>query len=163
MDKNKKLIIVLPVLLAISVSVWMSNSRSPASKSQKAGNPAMNEQEFPTKKELIALLSAAATTKNMDDNRMAWGARNPFDFSSFEKKAVAKKVVVTDGSGKKEISLYRLSGIFWNEVKPSAIINDAVVGVDAVVDFATVKEIRKDRVILNDGNKDIVLMSKAGD
>jgi hypothetical protein len=50
-----------------------------------------------------------------------------------------------------------LTGIIWDEKSPKALINDAIVGVGDKVGNNTVVKIEKDRVILNDGNKDFEL------
>jgi hypothetical protein len=50
-----------------------------------------------------------------------------------------------------------LSGIFWDEQAPQAIINEKIVGIGDRVRGITVVEIKDDRVILNDGEKNIEL------
>ncbi|MFA5117250.1 MAG: hypothetical protein WC695_00180 [Candidatus Omnitrophota bacterium] len=52
-----------------------------------------------------------------------------------------------------------LTGIIWDEKSPRAIIDDIVVGVGERVGEKTVVEIKKDRVILNDGaaNSEVLL------
>jgi hypothetical protein len=62
-------------------------------------------------------------------------------FSSYKRNIFSQK------SG----GLTGLTGIIWDEKSPRAIIDDIVVGVGERAGEKTVVEIKKDRVILNDG------------
>ena len=44
-----------------------------------------------------------------------------------------------------------LSGIFWNRTKPSALLNDQVVGIGSPAGNFTVAEIKYNKVIVGDG------------
>ena len=53
--------------------------------------------------------------------------------------------------------VFRLDGISWDEKMPVAIINGEIVQAGSRVGPATVIEIRRDLVILNDGSADFAL------
>lgn len=95
-----------------------------------------------------------SSTKVSVKTTMAWGQRNPFEAIPADQKIVKKK---QDKTRDRSAVVYDLTGIFWNEQKPSAIINDLVVDIGSVVGLSTVKEIRPEEVVLFDGAKDIVL------
>lgn len=50
-----------------------------------------------------------------------------------------------------------LNGILWDKSCPMAIINDQIVKIGDTVSGKIVVDIKQDRVILNDGNKDFEL------
>ena len=50
-----------------------------------------------------------------------------------------------------------LDGIAWDRKSPRAVVNDRIVAVGDEVGGSTVVEIRKDRVILNNGAADFEL------
>ncbi len=60
-------------------------------------------------------------------------------------------------SEKGEIDL-KLSGILWDEKNPSAIISDKVVTEGDTIGKYTVLKIKEERVILNDGIKNVELI-----
>ena len=51
-------------------------------------------------------------------------------------------------------SSLNLKGMMWNEKDPKAMISDAIVVKGDKIGGNTVIEVKKDRVILNDGTKD---------
>ena len=51
-----------------------------------------------------------------------------------------------------------INGILWDKKNPLAIINEEIVKVGDKIDSNTVVGIEQDRVILNDGSKDIELL-----
>ncbi|HBO96908.1 MAG TPA: hypothetical protein DE315_00390 [Candidatus Omnitrophica bacterium] len=51
-----------------------------------------------------------------------------------------------------------LSGILWDEVNPTAIINDEIVAVGSRIQGGRVVDIRKDKVILEEGDYHIELV-----
>ena len=61
-----------------------------------------------------------------------------------------------------EDSFFRLylTGIFWDEKNPTAIINDKIVGIGDRFGVNSVVDIKQDRVILNDGFSDFELRLK---
>jgi len=83
-----------------------------------------------------------------------WGSLEPFYVRAVVKNiSNDKKAKVTV----KSEFVYSLSGIFWNEQKPSAIINGLVVEIGSAVGPSTVKEIKQNEVVHFNGKKDIVL------
>lgn len=71
-------------------------------------------------------------------NFISWG-KNPFSPESVSMAA----------SG--------LSGILWDKENPKAIINELIVGIGDEVGGSIVKDIKEDKVILNDGAHDFEL------
>ena len=150
MGKNKKLMIALPVLLAVSILVWLPNFKSSARKTAKKS--AVSEIVFPSRAELVSLFDISS---GRDAGHAAWGERDPFDASALEEKVVEVKAVeetvvapasvenTAEDTKEEAVINYDLKGIFWNATKPSAIINDSVVGIGSVVDLATVKDIQE--------------------
>jgi hypothetical protein len=155
MGKNNKLAIALPVLLVVAVLVWMPHLKSPVSKSRKMGNNKFKKDAAFSHNEVMALVKVMSSTSVFGGDDAAWGERNPF-----VSERVIKETNKDEGEKNKNPieAHYYLSGIFWNEQKPSAIINDLVLNVGSVIGSSTVKEINANKVILFDGLKDIVLI-----
>ncbi len=53
---------------------------------------------------------------------------------------------------------HTLSGIIWDKENPMAVINDNIVKIGDKIDGNTVVSIEQDRVVLNDGSKNIELL-----
>lgn len=157
MDKNKILTILFPFLLAVAIYVWASPGVASPRKISRSGSKTSFENASMTKDELKALVQGSFSVKISDSEAVRWGDRNPFDVSALEKSAALPPVVQL----KKKTPVYYLSGIIWNDEKPSAIINDSVVRVGSVIDAATVKSIAQDRVILNSDDKDMTLLLRS--
>lgn len=64
---------------------------------------------------------------------------------------------VPTGTPGGEPSTISLRGIMWNKTNPKAMFGDAIAGKGDKVGNSTVVDIKKDRVIINDGTKDIEL------
>ena len=58
----------------------------------------------------------------------------------------------------KEFTGLSLNGIVWDEENPKAIINGAIIGIGDKLGVNTIVDIKKDRVILNDGAADFELI-----
>ncbi|GEM_PF-7005086 len=155
MERNKKLTIALPVLLGIAICVWLPNLNPSASKSHGEGNTKASKDLMASHHEAVSLIKGYSAIKTSRKTAMAWGERNPFDAGLIDKNIDNSKQGNTTN---KSAVKYDLSGIFWNERKPSALINDSVIDVGSVVGSSTVREISPDKVILFDGAKDIVLI-----
>lgn len=155
MERNNSLTATLPLVLGIAAVVWMLAAQPSVSGPSKKARSSAAEDPLPDKKELTVLLNTLSSFKDPDDGSAVWGDRNPFDVQVAGEKANSPKAKTSTG--------YRLSGIFWNEIKPSAIINGLVVSVGSMVGLAKVKEIAQDKVVLSDGNNDVVLISGSGD
>jgi hypothetical protein len=112
-----------------------------------------NSPVFPEKKELQELIAdESATVDNAVDP--SWGSRNPFDAVTLKALLVpppspAVKIIETQN--------FVLTGTFWGGSRPSAIINDEVVGLGGKVQNMTVKDIREGSVVLTDGQNEVVL------
>ncbi len=167
MEKNKQLTIALPVLLGIVILVWLPHLNSAASKSRGKGNSKEAKDSAISHKEVVSLMKDYSSAKVSAKNVEPWGERNPFDPGLLDTKMVKDKQDKTKGQTKnliknkainKSVMEYRLSGIFWNEQKPSAIINDLVMDVGSMIGSYKIKEISANKVILSDGIKDVVLM-----
>lgn len=96
---------------------------------------------------VILELPSAATAvppetgdKQLEFKDLEWG-RDPFS----DKIYLSKKA---------EIDL-RITGILWDKHKPAAIINNRIAGIGDVIGKYTVMRIYKEKVILNDGSKNI--------
>jgi len=71
-----------------------------------------------------------------------WG-RNPFSIS---------------GARIMRLGVLTINGVLWDKKNPLAIINERIVKIGDKIDGNTVVGIEQDRVILNDGSKDIELL-----
>jgi hypothetical protein len=145
-EKNKKLILALPVLLGIMIWVWLPNFSSVFS-SGKAQTKTDNNL-FAFHDEAVVLVKGLSS-KDAPRKTGVWDGRDPFDSSDQKAPAPAQEVTAAG---------YELAGIFWNEQKPSAIVNDTVVNVGSTVGSSTVKDISPSKVTLFDGIKDIILV-----
>ncbi|MCK5580665.1 MAG: hypothetical protein KAJ18_05260 [Candidatus Omnitrophica bacterium] len=160
MDKDKKLKMLLPVLVVVSVLVWVPNFKPikyrRTSISKQAEMSARQEK-------LLALIVAGSPVEEKKVSRYKeWGS-NPF----FREAVHVKQAEVDEESvsvkAEQEIvpvkidEQFVVNGLFWNETKPSAIINDEVVGIGAAIGSYTVVDIRQDVILLNDGVRDFEL------
>ena len=111
--------------------------------------------EFQDKKELMDLVKEDNASSDIVLDAV-WGERDPFD-------SEAVKALPDFVPEKKKISVdkFLLSGILWKAHRPSAIINDKVVGVGSLLLGVKVLEIREGSVILGDGEDQVVLLPEA--
>jgi hypothetical protein len=131
MQRNSKLAILI-ILVAISIFVWIPKDKK--TKNVLASNP------LSTFDRTIPVIRVMPRKRTEFVN---WG-RDPFTFSKSEEKT---------GS----ISNLTLTAIIWNDKKPSAFINEALVSVGDKIADKTVKQIERNRVILTDGTNDYIL------
>jgi len=82
------------------------------------------------------------TRRAKRSNYSSWG-RNPFLIS---------------GAPIRRFGGFTINGILWDKKNPLAIINERIVKIGDKIDGNTVVNIKQDRVILNDGSKDIELL-----
>jgi len=157
---NKKTIeIIITSILAVvliftftrSLKLFMKARHSNAPVAQ-VSEPQKNE---PVRAEYPQISQMADQMKNiypnlLEDESLEWG-RCPFSGKKFGE--VVETPVIT---GPKPI-LLNLGGIIWDTTNPKALINDEIVQPGYMIGQYTVKEIKQDRVIINDGDKDIVL------
>ncbi len=131
----KKKIIVLVVLAVIAAWTWLPKlnlSKSIGKKKAKSGYAGFFNP-----------MPARKKTKKRTAYK-DWG-KNPFSLS---------KAAITPAVGSRET---RLGGIIYDANDVCALINDELVHKGDSVDGKKVVEIHRDRVILNDGSKDIEL------
>lgn len=138
MKKKEVSLLVALALLAFGSLVYGIRTPARQSKGSPASLPAALS---PVVANAISGPSVRPPRKNTEE---AWG-RNPFAFGSVSSQSFAGLT---------------LNGIFWDSVKPRAIIGGQIVGVgDAVTPGgAKVEEIRPNKVVLNDGKDKIELM-----
>ena len=132
-DKNKKVIILI-ILVIIAVFSIMHNLRAP----YRGESGATSDSGALTN---IAgdIADLARTVKRSGFD--TW-KRSPF--------------IPTDVAAR-EVPTLALSGIFWDEKKPTAIIDDEIVTVGSRIGDAVVVDIQKGFVKLNDGANDFEL------
>ena len=154
MDKNKKIILVSFLLMA-AVPSWVFAVDKP--------NPVTNVAPsiplvagISDEKELAGLINEDNASSDIALDS-AWGARNPFDSAAI--KALPDIVLVKDV--KMHNGKFLLGGVLWTGYRPSAIINDKVVGVGSVISGMIVKEIKEKEVMLSDGVSQIILLPAA--
>jgi hypothetical protein len=168
MDKNKNKILVFfavmitafpltgaAVELNAAINTWPDPAvqATPAVKTASAAET--KTAVFPEKQELLDLIADEKNPTEMVIDS-AWGTRNPFD-------AVAAKAALTAAAPApvppKVIDKqgFILTGIVWTGLRPSAIINDEVVGIGSKVKDLVVKEIKEGAVTLTDGQNEVTL------
>jgi len=152
MKRDKKLKILLPVLLLISLYVWAPSFQSPkksVANSQKSNELIASDQK--NKHESFNLKNLTPK-KRAKSHYQDWG-RNPFVFEG-EIFGISDKELVEEGLTPQQIVL---EGIVYNQSKPSVIIANKVLGIGAIVGVNTIKEIKKNKVIFNNGMTDFEL------
>jgi hypothetical protein len=78
-----------------------------------------------------------------------------YDDNSFEQAAWGKCPFSGKAYSSSERALdLRITGIFWDEKSPNALINDQVVQVGGVVGAYKVVKINTNSIVFNDGSKD---------
>ena len=109
---------------------------------------------FSEKKDLMDLIADdnAASDIVLD---AAWGRHNPFNGAIIA--ALPAPTMIVKPAKAPGNRNFVLAGIIWSVARPSAVINDQVLGVGAVIDGMTVKEIKENNVTLSDGTDQVVL------
>jgi len=112
------------------------------------------------KKELVGLIDDLSKEDVFE--HAEWQSRNPFDTAPIQDLLGAKPSTSTGPVLKvSSVSGFELQGIFLGGYKPSAIINNTVVGVGDEIKNATVKEIKDNTVVLVDSTEaEIILQIK---
>ena len=137
MNREKVLKIASPFLVGIMVLVWVqafkgTGPRRPSEQSRDIAVIAGSGNAAPAF--VIPKMSGQPKKSSYPD----WG-RNPFVFSA----AVSQDLV--------------LGGILWDVNRPAAIIGGEIVAKGGSAGPYVVVDIQQDRVILNDGKKDLEL------
>ena len=144
MNREKALKIVSPFLIGIMVLVWVqalkgAGPRRPSERSRGIAVIAGPADRLPSGGGgAPVFMTPRMSGQPKKSSYPDWG-RNPFVFSS----AVSQEFI--------------LGGILWDVNKPAAIISGEVVAKGDSVGSYVVVEVQPDRVILNDGEKDIEL------
>ncbi|HPN88678.1 MAG TPA: hypothetical protein PLH56_05010 [Candidatus Omnitrophota bacterium] len=168
MDKNKKTLIILLILIPIGVFVYWpkdTKKRSTVAISEtktKAGITASSVKEAVVKaveeidkKKLMGLLAQEKEQEKKKVLPEQWGERNPFDVSDLHALAQTNPVRVEENV--LPVEKLVVMGMLWGGSKPSVIINDKVLGVGDNIDGWTVKQIRESTVVLTNGINEVVL------
>lgn len=142
MGRKRLEIIITLVLVIVFILAW-ANSIRVLKERNKRNVPVQVPNAFVTPE---AANSGTLTEANINNGKtnLEWN-RCPFsgkNYGSIESKSINLK----------------LNGIIWDDKKPVAVINnDIVKSGDKLSNNIVVVEIKKDRVILNDGSKNIEL------
>lgn len=140
MEKSEKLKILLPVLIAVTIFVWVRALRGPESK-RGVEKDILGIKVSGGEGELTSLaLLSAARGKRAKSPYANWG-RNPF----------------TVGTPDKTDTKLILEGIVWDDKSPKAIISDEIVGIGDKIAGNTVVDITKESAILTDGTRNFEL------
>lgn len=136
--QNKKTIILIVLSIGALISLIYGITARPRTKGKVLPRNVVTSavETIPQVRRIIPTKRRAKKT-----DYLSWG-RNPF---------AAREVTV------KVAPQLTLSGIMWDEENPKAIINNNMVGIGDKVGPNTVVDIKKDRVILNDGTADFEL------
>lgn len=139
--QNKKVIILVVLAVVAILSLLYGIVAPPKSKYAASSRIDITCQEN------ILPSSTAVTVKRRAARTRftSWG-RNPFALKGAPQATPSQT--------------FDLGGIMWNEKNPKAMIGDAVVGKGGKIGSNTVVDIKKDRVILNDGTKDFEIKLK---
>jgi hypothetical protein len=143
LDKNKKQKILLLALVGVGVFVWLQAFQSPPAVEDTADDQEMEEPIAVDEEQLLTIALASST--NLQRPRTVyqdWG-KNPF--------------FIEVPPVKEEPAPLLLQGISWDEKNPIAVLNGQVVGIGDSLGGHTVKDIQRDKILLNDGNKDMEL------
>ncbi|OGX27841.1 MAG: hypothetical protein A2705_05085 [Omnitrophica WOR_2 bacterium RIFCSPHIGHO2_01_FULL_52_10] len=131
------LIIILSVLLARAMSGKRQNQPAVVENAVSQSKVTVPEGAEGIKEESLY-------AKLVNETRDLEFGRDPF----------SKQPVTTSGSSQE----LHLSGILWDDVTPTAIINDEIVAVGSRIQGGRVVDIRKDKVILEEGDYHIELI-----
>jgi type II secretory pathway component PulC len=161
MEKNKQLTIALPVLLVAAVCVWLPNINSSVSRPKTLKG--RTDQNAMGANEISEIVKGLAVPKDVGDATAEWGQRNPFDRSVLSKQVVkaAEVIAIPEVIPDPDYTeVFQINGIFWNETKPSVIINDTVLNEGSNIGEHVIKNIRPDEVVISKEGKEIVLKIK---
>lgn len=152
MTEQQKTIIAAVVLVIIVGVVFSANFRPKPKAAPAAAVRKVDANPMPDRRTLDEFLVYANTAAEADDPA-SWGPRNPF-----ESRVRNQLPAVTDPKAPpSERKVYNLTGIVLGGMRPSAIINDIMVGEGGEIDGMVVKEIKEGEVVLSNGYADQVL------
>lgn len=135
MEKKRLEIIITALLALVFVFAWANTFKALKKKGQ---------EKAPSAPLVSPVVETPPLVEEEDkDEKMKWG-RDPFSGKAYS-------------SPEANSSDLRCSGIIWDKDAPLAMINDRVVRTGERISGNTVKEIKPDRVVLNDGSRDFEL------
>lgn len=141
MDKKRIEIIITSGLAVVLIFVWIGSFKKIVAK---------RKQNQPAVKQTIGLVQTEskgdAASKPFVDRQenLSW-VRCPFSGKIYR-------------SAVKEDQELKLEGVNWDTASPMAVINGLILTVGDEINGKTIIDIREDRVILNDGTKDLELL-----
>ncbi len=135
--RDKKVIILIVVLVLGGISLIYGITASPKGKTKAVYT---NEDRAPADLRRAPAQTAASTHRRAKKSKFASWKRSPF---------------VPSGSPASPVLV--LNGIMWDKTSPTAMIGDTIVKKGDKIGGNTVIEITPDKVVLNDGTKDIGL------
>lgn len=145
MDKKKKEIIVMIVLVGAFVALFFSTFNRTKGKLAILF-PKLNKW-VPYNTVPVKDIAATVAVKKIHKKELVWG-RDPFQLNE-----------ATEAGGAKTEGPLKLMGITYDDKGQAsmAVINDEIVKPSSKVGKFTVKEILKNKVVVNDGGKDVIL------
>ena len=135
--QNKKIIILIILGIVAVISLFYGIFAPSKARRNIIPEPTSSLQELTVKK------GTAYLTRNAKKTAYSSWSRDPFSTSPAPIKGYGGLT---------------LGGIMWDKKNPMAIINDNIVKIGDTVSGNTVVDIKQDKVILNDGSKDIELL-----
>ena len=144
MDKQQKQIALTAGLAVVMIIAWGNtfNSLRKRDVPKTAVGPVVGPVAVKPQVSPQSAVLQIARLNISDDQDAGWG-RDPF----------SGKVYLT----KEGAAGYALTGIIWDNKNPQALINDEVYGKGAKIDKYTVEDIQSNKVILDDGVREIEL------
>jgi len=138
MDKKRIEIIITAALVLVLIVVWVNSCKFIGKKkAASASAPAASVNVA-----ALVPVTSSSIAKKTTVGATTWG-RCPFSGK-----------VYSESEGRQDLIL---NGIMWSPKKPLAVINDRVVKVGDKVFGSVVVEIRKDKVLMNNGSADFEL------
>ncbi|OGX37638.1 MAG: hypothetical protein A3G91_04465 [Omnitrophica WOR_2 bacterium RIFCSPLOWO2_12_FULL_50_9] len=138
MNREKTLKIILPVLVVLGILVWVRAFRVLGS-GPRPSQGSDSQNILPGAVEISGSIPTTPVPPKKKSTFEDWG-RNPF---------------VSSSSGGPQRLI--LNGILWDTVRPSAIIDGEIVEIGGRIGPCTVLDIKPDKVLLNDGTRDLEL------
>jgi hypothetical protein len=135
--QNKK----LPLLIVVSIIAVFSLFYGIFTPSRTKRNLLTKDTGF--QKTIVSEKGIIFLTRRAKRSDYSYWGRNPFSIS---------------GAPIRRFGGLTINGILWDKKNPLAIINERIVKIGDKIDGNTVVGIEQDRVILNDGSKDIELL-----
>jgi len=139
MNKKRIEIMITSVLVAVLIAAWVYSAKLIKKRSEpglvlEAVSGAVSLSQGGT-----AVLQEKSNYDEIVLEQAAWG-RCPFSGKAYSVKEGNLDLLIT--------------GIFWDEKSPHALVNDQVVQVGAIVGQYKIVNIKTGSIIFNDGNKD---------